>query len=51
MFQLSGLEEQLGVRTVQTPQDVIQQADITFSCVSDITAVKKVSYFSIYVKK
>lgn len=36
--------EELGVKTLQTPQDVVQFADVTFSCVSDPSAAKNVSF-------
>ncbi|XP_044737599.1 putative oxidoreductase GLYR1 homolog isoform X2 [Chrysoperla carnea] len=36
--------EELGVKTLQTPQDVVQHADVTFSCVSDPTAAKNIVF-------
>lgn len=35
--------EKAGARAMLTPSDVIENADITFSCVSDPTALKNVS--------
>lgn len=38
-----------GATQATTPSDVVDAADITFSCVSDPVAVKEVSFFKILI--
>lgn len=40
-----------GAEQGMTPSDVVQAADITFSCVADPKAAKEVSYFKVSMLK